>query len=171
MLVRLKALVSTILLSTAAFGLCNYAPGYFGPTDEAPDRFEASAALTKGFDVSPAQPNINWNSVVSQNYAYVYIRATEGSSKRDDNLVVQSADILFQRTKALNSPLSTLAQPMLISSAADITLPFPITPLVQLRPSGLFPTEEAGLVMALLSRARSICKVRVVYPQPPGPPN
>ena len=152
MLFRLKVLVSTILLSTAASGL----------TVETSGHFEIKAQ-PKGIDVSNYQPNIDWKAVVANGISFVYIKATEGTCKGDGDLVVQSADISFQPTKALPSPRSTLAQPKLVSSVVDTILPFPINPLVLFRPTGSFPTEEAGVTMASPFRVRLTWNVRVIY--------
>lgn len=159
MFLSLKALVSATLLCAAAFGA----------TPEDPEQF-AINAQPKGIDVSDQQPKINWKSVVSDGVSYAYIKATEGTSKSNDHLVVQSADITFQTTRVRPTPRSTLEQPKPVSIAAGTIMLFPINPPVLFRPIGVFPTGEAGVTMERLSLAQFTWKVRIMYLEPLRPP-
>ena len=70
MLSALKALACALFLSTVVSGA----------TIEDLEQFEI-IAQPKGIDVSGYQPNINWTAVVAHGVSFVYIKATEGTSK------------------------------------------------------------------------------------------
>jgi len=77
MMFNLKALTSTILLSTAVFGV---AIGTLG-------HFEISAQ-PKGIDVSSYQGNVDWNAAVAKGVSFAYIKATEGNGRAGGTLVM-----------------------------------------------------------------------------------
>lgn len=149
MLSYLKALVSAVFLSTVAPGSPVKAPGHFETNTQ---------SLTRGIDVSIAQPSIDWNNVVANQISFAYIKATEGSSKSDRNPPLQSAHIPFQ-PRARPSSSSTMVHPVSDLFAAHITKPFPIVnrPLALRRPNIFFLKEEPGPTMASLSQVPSFC--------------
>ena len=80
MLSALKALACVVFLSTVVSG----------STIEDLEQFEI-IAQPRGIDVSAYQPNINWTAVDSHGVSFVYIKATEGTSK----LVVRSSRVVL----------------------------------------------------------------------------
>ena len=84
MLFYLKALASALLLSNVVFGAAI----------ESAENLQ-KRAQPKGIDVSSYQCSVTWNTVVANGVSFAYIKATEGTSKRDSMVVVWSADIAF----------------------------------------------------------------------------
>jgi len=156
MLFSLKALASALLLSTAAFGVAIDSAEHL-----------VKRAQPKGIDVSSNQGSINWKDVAAKGNSFAYIKATEGTSKTDGVLVVQSAEISLQPTRTLTFPPSILVPPVPVSFGVAITSLAPISPLGLLRPNISPLMVEAGVAMAELSRVPSTSNVRIVYFQPP----
>ena len=151
MLFDLKALASALLAATAVLGAA------VESTQNLQKR-----AQPKGIDVSSHQGDINWNTVVANGVSFAFIKATEGTSKGDSAPVLWNADISFQPTRTLTPPPSTPVPPTPVSFVAAITLPFPIGPLVRLRPTSLPPTVVAGVATASLSQVPSTSNVRAI---------
>ena len=83
----LKALASALLLSTAAFGAA------VEPAENLQKR-----AQPKGIDVSSYQCDTNWKTVAAKGVSFAYIKATEGTSKRN-GVVVASRGMLTSRVR------------------------------------------------------------------------
>ena len=151
MLFDLKTLISALLFSTTVLGVAV----------ESSEHLE-KRAQPKGIDISSIQGNVNWKTVVSKGVSFAYIKATEGTSKGNYTPAMQNADVPLQPTRTLASPPSILAPPTPASSAVVTTLPFPINPLVLLRPTILSPTVEAGATMASPSQVPSTSNVSTI---------
>jgi len=155
MLFNLRALASAFLVSTAVFAAA------VEPAARLQKR-----AQPKGIDVSSHQGDVNWSTVVANGVSFAFIKATEGTSKGDDTLVVRSANVSFQLTRTLISPPSIPAPPTLVSFVAAITLPSLIGPLARPRPISLPPTVGAGVAMVSPSQELSTLNVRIIRPRP-----
>lgn len=79
-----KVLAFALLFSTAVFGVAIEIPGHFEIN-----------AQPKGIDISKWQGNVDWKAVVANGVSFVYIKATEGTSKSSGVSVVRCADIHF----------------------------------------------------------------------------
>jgi len=77
MMFNLRALTSTLLLSTVVFGV---AVGTLG-------HFEISAQ-PKGIDVSSYQGSVDWNAAIAKGVSFAYIKATEGNGRVVGRLVM-----------------------------------------------------------------------------------
>jgi GH25 family lysozyme M1 (1,4-beta-N-acetylmuramidase) len=82
MLPIFKALALALLYSTAILGAAVEIPGHF----------EIKAQL-KGIDISNYQRNVDWKDVVAHGVSFVYIKATEGTSKGTAKFAMRYADI------------------------------------------------------------------------------
>jgi GH25 family lysozyme M1 (1,4-beta-N-acetylmuramidase) len=83
MLPILKALTLALLYSTAVLGAAVEILGHF-----------EIKAQPKGIDVSNYQSNIDWKAVVANGVFFVYIKATEGTSKGAAKFAMRYADML-----------------------------------------------------------------------------
>ena len=102
MFFSLKTLASTLLLSTAAFGVAVDTAGHL-----------EKRAQPKGIDVSSHQGDVNWNTVKANGNVFAYIKATEGTGRSNGTLVVRNvADLSFQATRTPTSLPSILEPPM-----------------------------------------------------------
>ena len=137
MLFTLKALASALLLSTAVFAAAVGSPEHL-----------EKRAQPKGIDISAAQGNVNWKSVVTDGISFVYIQATEGISELDNVLVVRCTDISFQATRILTTPLSSPAPQKHTFFVAPTTWLILPSLLALFRPTSSSQTVEVGLGMA-----------------------